>query len=84
MCGLGTGSTDWHLCSLRFSSWISSSLSDRRCSSSRILSSFSSSSLAKSPSSSLMVPGCSSAAHFKHAKLKPQSSNLSPYFWKCQ
>lgn len=48
------GSTDWHLCSFLFSSWISSSLSASRLSKSRIRSSFSSRILAKSSSRSLM------------------------------
>lgn len=48
------GKTDWHLCSFLFSSWISSSLSARRLSKSRILSSLSSRILAKSSSRSLM------------------------------
>lgn len=52
------GSTDWHLCSFLFSSWISSSLSASRLSKSRILSSFSSRILAKSSSRSLMLKIC--------------------------
>lgn len=48
------GSTDWHLCSFLFSSWISSSFSTRRLSMSFILSSFSTRSLVNSPCRSLI------------------------------
>ena len=53
ICALGK--TDWHLCSFLLSSWISSSLSSKRLSKSRILSSFNIKIFAKSSSRSLIM-----------------------------
>ncbi|KAG9484982.1 hypothetical protein GDO78_008208 [Eleutherodactylus coqui] len=75
---LGIARTDWYLCSFLFSSWISSSFSDKRFSRSLILSSFSMRILAKSSSRSLIVLAKLSSSHTipGHKKKKKEEAFL--------